>query len=135
MDQTCGIDFIKKDNIGMQGIATRVQWGTNWKTFTVRTKRHTTTGTNTEFKKRNEQIAKGYFYPAFTLQAYFNNKTEKILLGIGVIKTTDLYNFMNNSPDKVHSRKSDNEFVFVKWNDLNGLVKTIVPKLPTFDTS
>ena len=123
IDQTSGIDLIREDMVGLQGIAVRMQWGNDWNTFTIRKSRYN--GTKTELEKRYEQIAEGYFYPAFTIQAYFDNRTDNNLLSIGAIKTIDLYNFMNDNPDKIGNNKSDNEFVFVRWSDLNGLVKTI----------
>ena len=122
LDQKSGIDYIRENKKGLQGIAARVQWGKNWDTFTIRTQRHT--GTKTEYKKRLEQIKNGYFYPAFTLQAYFNNRNENKLLSIAIIRTLRLYKFIENNPVKIHYRKSDNNFIYVNWKDLNGLIET-----------
>jgi len=122
MDQHSGIDYIRENEIGLQGIASRVQWGKAWDTFSIRTKRRT--GAETEFEKRKKQIKHNYFYPFFTLQAYFDNRSDNNLLSVGIIKTTELYNIIENRPDLVHQTKSDNEFIFVRWRDLTGLVKT-----------
>jgi hypothetical protein len=116
LDNLCGIDYIRENKHGMQGIAARVQWGNAWNTFTIREKRHT--GTKTEYEKRLYQINNGFFYPYFTLQAYFDNRKDNNLLSIGVIKTLDLYEFIEYNPEKIFRRRSDNEFIYVKWEDI-----------------
>lgn len=113
LDKLSGIDYIRQNENGLQGIAARVQWGKNWDTFTIRSKRHT--GTKTELEKRLYAIKNGYFYPAFTLQAYFDNRQTNNLLSIAVIKTIDLYNLYQNKFELFESNKSDNEFSFIKW--------------------
>lgn len=116
LDTLSGVDYIRIDNSGLQGIAARVQWGKNWDTFTIRAERHT--GTKTEYEKRVEQIKKGYFYPAFTMQAYFDNRTDNNLESIAIIKTLDLYEFIEKYPNKVQTRFSDNKFYYIKWDDI-----------------
>ena len=125
LDQMSGIDYIRENNIGLQGIAARVQWGNSWDTFTIRSTRHT--GAETELSKRRRAIREGYFYPAFTLQAYFTNRKENRLLSLGIIKTLDLYDYIIANPEKIIIRKSDNEFVVVNWADLGPLIKVIKP--------
>ena len=119
LDQKSGIDFIREDETGLQGIACRVQWIKSgrhpFNSFTIRLERYTKQ--KTEFEKRKEQITNGYFYPAFTLQAYFDETTKK-LLSIGVIKTNKLYEFIENYPDQVYENKSDNVFKFVRFEAL-----------------
>lgn len=121
LDRMSGIDYIRQDNNGLQGIAARVQWGKAWNTFTIRAQRYT--GSETELEKRLEQIEKGYFYPKFTLQAYFDNRKQNNLLSIAIIKTKDLYNLYKTKPFLFQNNKSDNEFIFVKWTEINNLIK------------
>lgn len=119
LDAFCGVDYIREDNIGLQGVAARVQWmGTSspYNTFTIRTDRHS--GTKTELSKRVEQIENGYFYPAFTLQAYFDNRQDNNLLSIAVVRTMDLYSYLISNPDELLHRESDNKFVAVNWDNL-----------------
>jgi hypothetical protein len=116
LDQKSGIDFIRENNAGLQGIAARIQWGYNWRTFTIRKTRYT--GTKTEFEKRIEQIDKGYIFPAFTLQGYFDSRQNNDLLGIAIIKTKNLYEFILKNPLKAYRNRSDNEFLYVHWHDL-----------------
>lgn len=115
-DTKSGIDYIRENNDGLQGIASRVQWGKSWESFTIRYARHT--GTETEFEKRKRQIKDGYLYPAFTLQAYFDNRADNNLLSIAVIKTIDLYKFTDEYPELVKYRNSDNKFAVIYWRDL-----------------
>lgn len=123
MDIKSGIDYIRENENGLQGIAARVQWGNDWNTFTIRSKRHT--GTQTELEKRLYQIENGYFYPAFTMQAYFDNRKTNNLLSIGIIKTIDLYTLFKEQPKLFKTRCSDNEFVYVHWDDISEYVKQI----------
>ncbi len=119
-DQYAGIDYLRNDSVGLQGIAARVQWGNAWNTFTIREQRHT--GNKTELSKRLEQIEKGYFYPYLTLQAYFDNRIDNNLLSIAVIKTIDLYDYVLNG-SKIQRRKSDNLFVYISWTDVKDKIK------------
>lgn len=115
-DKYSGIDLLRQNENGLQGIASRVQFGNAWDTFTIRFSRKT--GTKTEYEKRIYQIKNEYFYPTFTLQAYFDNRNDLNLLSIAVIKTTDLYSIIETS-NKVQTRTSDNVFKFIKWDDID----------------
>ena len=129
LDIKSGIDYIREDSNGLQGIASRVQWGEKaWNSFTIRHERHT--GAETEYQKRLKQIRNGYFYPAFTLQAYFDNRTDNNLLSVAVIRTTDLYKFAEQYQNYVRQNKSDNVFKIVFWSDLiqKGYSLKCIPK-------
>lgn len=116
MDQVSGIDLIRQDCNGLQGVAARVQFGSNFKTFTIRAERRN--GAETELAKRLRQIEQGYFYPAFTMQAYFDSRKSLNLMSVAVVKTVDLYRFIQNKPSKVYTNKSDNLFQYCYWRDL-----------------
>lgn len=124
LDKYSGIDYIRKNDCGLQGVASRVQFGYAWNTFTIRYER--STGSKTEYEKRIEQIKNGYFYPAFTLQAYFDDRTELNLLSIAIIKTIDLYDILEKD-EIVKTNKSDNVFKYVDWDNIeDGLIKKII---------
>jgi len=116
LDKYSGIDLIVLRDKALRGVASRVQWGNNWDTFTIRYKRHT--GSKTEYEKRIENIENGEFYPALTLQAYLNNRNENKLLSLGVIRTKDLYELTQTHKELFKMRKSDNEFKFISWSDI-----------------
>jgi len=116
LDKYSGIDwFCKNDNNQVIAVAARIQWDCDYGTFTIRFKRKT--GTKTEFEKRTEAIRKGYMYPQLTMQAYFIRNPLKMLSAC-IIKTKDLYDFIEYHPDMVYDNKSDNDFKYVFWKDL-----------------
>lgn len=117
LDQCSGIDLIRQNKKGLQGIAVRVQFKSDFRTFTIRSSRHT--GTTTELEKRIQQINEGYFYPTYTIQAYFNNRQDLKLNSIAIIETKQLYEFILNNSQFVHTRQSDNVFVYTYWRDLH----------------
>lgn len=121
MDRYSGIDYIRINEHGLQGIAARVQWGGDFSTFTIRSERKT--GVKTELEKRLYQINNGYFYPAYTLQAYFDNRKDNNLLSIAIIETKYLYDLYINNQDLFESNKSDNDFKFIKWHKINKSIK------------
>lgn len=131
-DTISGIDYIRENNIGLQGIAARAQWGNAWNTFTIRSERYN--GTETELNKRLNQIKHGYFYPAFTLQAYFDSRMENNLLSIAVIKTIDLYNLYKNHNYLFKKNCSDNDFVYIEWDKISEYIKEYHNN-PTFNTT
>jgi hypothetical protein len=139
LDQKSGIDLIRENNIGLQGIASRIQFDKAYNTFTIRKERFT--GAKTEYEKRLEQMNNGYFYPEFTMQLYFNNRIDLEFLSGGIIRTKNLYQFIENNPDKIFIKKSDNFFYVVKFKDLIDMgIKIIEKKIdnklfyyPTYD--
>ena len=117
IDQKAGIDYIRSNDTGLQGIAWRAQWGDRaWDTFTIRYKRHS--GAETEYEKRVSQIREGYMYPAFTMQGYFTDRETNRPLSVGIVKTLDLYQLLIDQPSVAHHNQSDNEFLFVRWSDI-----------------
>ena len=124
IDQHSGIDYIVDDGEGLVGVATRVQWGGNYRTFTIRESRHT--GSKTEYEKRKHALRlihkdSSYIYPALTMQAYFDNKEDNNLLSLAITRTRDLYDFIEKYYDdstRVRRNSSDNDFIYVRWRDL-----------------
>lgn len=116
-DKYAGVDWIARTETDqIIGIASRIQWDIDYKTFTIRYERWTKT--KTEYDKRKEAIEKDYMYPTYTLQAYFKDKNNPQMLSCGIIKTLDLYSFIDIFPDLVYKNKSDNIFKYIKWEDL-----------------
>ena len=91
LDMSCGIDYLMtspKSNI-VTGMASRVQYSKNYRTFTVRKERESQS--ITEFDKRKDAILYGGLYPKYTMQAYIvNNDID----GLAIIKTKDLIEFI-----------------------------------------
>lgn len=116
-DKYAGIDWIAKTkNNQVMGIASRIQWDVDYRTFTIRYERWT--GSKTEYDKRMEAIENEYTYPTYTLQAYFKDKSNPQMLSCGIVKTSDLYSFIGFFPELVYENKSDNIFKYVRWDDM-----------------
>lgn len=131
-DRVAGFDWLLTKEEGIYGVATRVQWGQNWGTFTVRFKRDS--GTKTEYQKRIEQIENGALFPAYTMQMYCDDKDGFPMLSIGVCKTKDLFEYIGKNP--IRRRRTGNaEFMYVNWqrfesSGYNIFTKVFLPKLP-----
>jgi len=124
LDQASGIDAWHYSIEGqIRGIASRVQWGKAWDSFTIRYKRDS--GTKTEYEKRKEAIegTRGWLFPFLTVQAYLSGTPgEGELIKVGIAKTADLI----KACDKVIAgtksknagiRKTTNaHFVFLGWD-------------------
>lgn len=120
LDINAGIDYMLVSNKGIRGLASRVQAGKSWRTFTVRARKQS--GAKTEYEKRIDAINEGYIYPYYTMQAYADN--DKIEYAI--CKTDDLYRLIQSCPNKVKKRSTTNaEFLVVNWSDLNCKIKTL----------
>ena len=113
LDTKSGIDWIAENENHIITIAARIQFGVNYRTFTIRKERKT--GTKTELEKRKEAIKNGFLYPLYTCQCYFTNNYN--FLGGAIIKTVDLYKSLENV--NVFEKKSDNKFIHVSFYDLH----------------
>ena len=71
LDTKSGIDWIAENENHIITIAARIQFGDNYRTFTIRKERKT--ATKTELEKRKEAIENGFLYPLYTCQCYFTN--------------------------------------------------------------
>jgi len=98
MDMYAGIDMctIDRQNQVIQGIASRIQRGPCWRTFTIRA--ITDNGSlNTELKKRALAIKNGDMYPTWTVQAYINTDdtdVSKIKCTVGIVRTVELFDYI-----------------------------------------
>lgn len=92
LDVLAGIDAWQvHGGMGMRGIASRVQKGQAWNTFTIRYRR--ASGAETEYVKRlraMNQEGRGWLYPHLTVQAYVA-EDGATLLSAAVVQTTDLF--------------------------------------------
>lgn len=104
----------------MRGIASRVQFGTAWDSFTVRLKR--TSGASTEFAKRIESMLDsraGWLHPALTVQAYVSSRTDGELLHACMTRTDDMYHYIldNEMLLDVRENPQDGNLFTVVWCD------------------
>jgi len=88
-DKRVGIDWIISAHDGTQHtIAARVQWDTDYGTFTMRYR--TEKGQMSELTKRTRSVANGGAYPTLTIQAYVT-QPEGVILNAYVVGTAELY--------------------------------------------
>lgn len=112
MDLYAGIDMctVDKNHQTVQGVASRIQEGPCWRTFTIRA--ITDHGNlDTEFRKRSQAIANGDMYPTWTIQAYITRSDEdpdKLICTVGVIRTTELFTYIMDQLSDEH---------FATWGD------------------
>jgi hypothetical protein len=123
LDACSGIDAFQMPPSGnvLRGIASRIQYGRSYPTFTLRYKR--SSGAATEFEKRLyaiQHVERGYIYPHLTIQAYMSRPSGK-LLAAAVTETRSLYLYAQRyREDKsrvyVQRNASDgNTFLVVMW--------------------
>ena len=119
LDFEAGIDYLRKDKHGLQGIAWRAQFNYTCNTFTIRTERES--GNKTELEKRLYAIENEYIYPEFTIHAYFDNEINLNLYSVAIIKTVDLFDFYKKNKGMFGIGKSNAEFIFIWWGHLKDL--------------
>lgn len=134
LDTLSGIDawHLLKAECAIRGIASRVQWGEAWNTYTIRYSRPS--GIDTEYQKRIKAIdnqARGYLIPQLTIQAYASHPKRKgRLLSASVVRTKDLFDIarslVSGEKDAHLSRKmwgfrktySGEVLLWIKWQYL-----------------
>lgn len=123
LDTLAGIDawHINRTR-GMQGIASRIQWGDKiWGSFTIR--KHRTSGAETEYAKRKRAIdTDDWLYPVLTVQAYITSRRIGELLAVGVAKTKDVFRAIDDGRCTPRTNGRDgNEFIAVYWENVNDI--------------
>lgn len=127
MDILCGIDVWQTLNgVGARGIASRVQRGISWDTFTIRLSR--ASGAVTEYEKKKTAIESGAFiYPYLTCHAYVDSNNVR---GIGLARTIDIFNLIESekSAGRVSRETKDSgvwinstnnaEFIACSWESV-----------------
>lgn len=126
-DHYAGIDAVHVWRGNVRGVAVRVQWGINYKTFTIRYRR--ASGAVTEYAKRLAAIRgnDGALYPYLTIQAYANKRDQGQLLSYAIVKTADLYEYIDGrlhdngtTISGIRWRKcpEGNTFLYVSFDEL-----------------
>ena len=125
LDMNCGLDYLlhSKNFELVYGIASRIQYGVNYRTFTVRKTRES--HTKTEYEKRKISIACDSIYPKYTMQAYI---VDNEVQSLAIIQTKDLIEAIElcrySDIKKTHSDKvGQAEFYICKWDDLKKYYK------------
>ena len=131
LDTLAGIDlFAVNRDKGMRGIASRLQWGKAWRTFTIRKERES--GARTEYEKRKYAIEHGYLYPKLTMQAYIDQDT----VTVGIAYTEDIIRCIEMGEASIRRTGTDQKgqayFYVINWDDMKRLGMRVWEKaLPT----
>ena len=116
LDMLAGIDaWHIQTGAGMRGIASRVQVGTSWRSFTIRLELDS--GAETEYAKRGRALAAApgrWLFPYLTCQAYLGS-WDGPLLSAAVAKTSDIIKCVDRG--WCEKRRTDNaSFAVVFWS-------------------
>lgn len=141
LDLLAGIDAWQVDRgiPMMRGLASRVQWGGRYDTFSIRYR--LPSGQPTEFAKRLTSIQnkdKGHLLPHFTVQAYLDQAGGN-LLSCAVIETEALFSVAQDMDNKgifknsyhqdkfgIKTLPNGTEFIYLQWDFLlyHGILKS-----------
>ena len=115
LDMLAGIDIwhIHKRQ-GVRGVASRIQYGKSWDTFTVRKTRES--GAKTEYEKRIYAMKNEFLYPVLAFQGYISNDVP---LSFALTKTKDIFWMIDNGYSRLKktgkSQIGQAEFYVVDW--------------------
>jgi hypothetical protein len=123
VDTVAGIDgwVISEGSTRLQGIASRVQYGTEpYESFTIRARRPS--GAVTKLAKRLQALRdrdEHYVVPHYTVQAWVERRRTGRALLVLMVRTQDLFAFVVDHPDKVERRRNpaDGTEFLVVWAD------------------
>ena len=112
LDQNAGIDgFLVDDNGWTIPFASRVQFGTNYVSFSIRRSRPS--GATTEYDKLNNprQIKPSYHVQTFV-------KPDEKSAAVAIVETTDLLRYIYKHPDQWRPNKDGETFFYIPWSKL-----------------
>lgn len=119
LDMLAGIDVWHIDNrFGVRGVASRIQYGKSWETFTMRKSRES--GAKTEYEKRKFAMKNDFLYPVLTFQGYIDH--GDIPLSFALTKTKDIFWMIENNHFRL--QKTGNEqvgqavFFVIPWKEM-----------------
>lgn len=117
LDREAGIDSLLFSPHGVYGIASRIQFDDNFRTFTIRKER--ASGATTEWSKLQNAMRQSSLMPSLTVQAYVESGR---LLGAAVASTPDLVRWIETHPCEIRTtgwnQQGQAEFWVVPWVSL-----------------
>ena len=119
LDMSCGVDYLLVSGgcDMIYGAASRVQYGKNYRTFTVRKSRES--GAITEYEKKALAIRNRAICPKYSIHAYVSDEE---VLGLAITKTEDLIDFIGRDLADVRQTNTDKigqaEFYVCHWDKM-----------------
>lgn len=112
LDTLAGVDLWYVANREVYPVASRVQYGRAWNTFTIRYSRRS--GVATEYQKRVTSILSGSLYPRITIQAFIQGGQ---LLAAAAVDTKHLIQKATEYRGQVRVNGQDGaSFIYVSWD-------------------
>jgi len=120
LDRCAGIDYLQITADGyIRGLSSRIQFGRDYRTFTIRAKR--STARRTEYEKMQHVSAhrgRGYMFSGLTIQSYVSSRYNGHLLSSAIAYTEDVYRFIETHELTVKQAPDGNEFYCLPWSTL-----------------
>lgn len=121
LDRCAGLDWIQITNDGyLRGLSSRIQFGRDYGTFTIRRKRsndHRTEYERLRYLSNNNN--RGYITSGLTIQSYVSDRHRGRLLSCAIAYTHDLNQYILEHDNLPVRRAPDgNEFCVISWHDL-----------------
>lgn len=120
LDKRIGIDAMVDQNGVIYGLGSRIQYGVDYRTFTIRSEHES--GHITELEKLRNAIKYDAMRPHYTLQAYV---IDDALHSIAIARTKDIIDYIDHHEcpirrayDKDSGRWA--QFVVVDWKKMQG---------------
>ena len=127
LDVNCGVDYLlysEKSSL-VFGVASRVQYNKNYRTFTVRRARES--GAVTEYDKRRTALAVNSIAPFYSMQMYIEDKK---ISGLAITRTDDLIKFIEAGRAEVKKTLSDKigqaNFYICRWDAMRDFGCTVL---------
>lgn len=118
LDTKAGVDgIIVTDDGQIFNFASRVQFGKNYKAFSIRRTRPT--GEMTEFSKLTRAQKTGAAMPFVHIQTFVAEDNQSAVVAIA--PTRNLISYIVNHADQWRKNFSGETFYFAPWQELNGV--------------
>jgi len=120
LDMRSGIDAIlDHPKYGLLGIGIRIQYGRDYRTFTIRKQRESQA--KTEYAKCTNALADGAITTKLNIHAYIDEKAGT-LLSAAIARTRDIYDCIDRGLCEVRMTGNDQigraTFYVIEWNTL-----------------
>ena len=117
LDYDFGIDALIIIDGTIYPVASRVQSGTNYETFSLRRSRPS--GTTTEISKLTQAQRIQAPMPTYHVQGFVDKDGQAAT--VAVIETIELLKYIDKHPDQWRTAPTGETFYYCKWRELDGV--------------
>jgi hypothetical protein len=126
LDERTGIDFIADTTAGLVSFANRVQYHTNYQTFSLRTHRSSCTSNAVEWRKFQRAVLNGSMHAGYIIQSFLEDRESGKVMSSAMIRLDDLVRFVDDHRDIIKSidcgdtkSRFYQRFIYVEWASLS----------------